>query len=320
MARFPKPVLIVKEISDKYLQKNFQKLTEYFATQNQLQDFIFLEVTSSKAVTDMKIAHNLGFIPKDVLRAKLTGPGQVTLNYPKWDEQFLYLNSTDAFRLRFFVGTYWRDQSQLPLAATDTEILGNNSSLVGATLTLTSGLLTQTSAMLSISPAGAVAPLAGLPVPLGVPLSFFGTVLPAGRWLWCDGASYLRVGDKADLFAAIGTSCGAADNDHFNVPGMQGYFLRGVDHGTGRDPNAATRTAMQPGGRTGDNVGSVQADAVQDHVHSLIGFPASLGGGPDVVPNSFNSSPSRNTGAMASGNVAAESRPKNVYCNWIMGY
>lgn len=67
-------------------------------------------------------------------------------------------------------------------------------------------------------------------VPAGVYLPFAGPNLPAGRFLWCDGASYLRA-DYPALFTAIGTLYGAADGTHFNVPTMLGLILVGRDPG-----------------------------------------------------------------------------------------
>jgi microcystin-dependent protein len=51
---------------------------------------------------------------------------------------------------------------------------------------------------------------------------------PSG-WVLCDGASYLRTGTYANLFAAIGTTYGAADGTHFNVPNLKGKVPVGVD-------------------------------------------------------------------------------------------
>lgn len=50
---------------------------------------------------------------------------------------------------------------------------------------------------------------------------------PAG-WLLCDGASLVRTSYPA-LFAAIGTTYGAADSTHFNVPNLKGRVPVGVD-------------------------------------------------------------------------------------------
>jgi microcystin-dependent protein len=98
-------------------------------------------------------------------------------------------------------------------------------------------------------------------MPAGAILAYGGTGAPAG-WLPCDGASCLRA-DYPELFAAIGTAFGAADGTHFNLPDLRGRFLRGVDGGSGRDPDKAGRTAMAPGGNGGDAVGSVQGDATR---------------------------------------------------------
>jgi len=103
-------------------------------------------------------------------------------------------------------------------------------------------------------------------------LSPVGTIIPYGggsvptNWLECNGASLLRA-SYADLFAAIGTAWGAADGTHFNLPDLRGRFMRGWDHGAGRDQDAADRTACNAGGATADNVGSVQVDEVGPHTH-----------------------------------------------------
>jgi microcystin-dependent protein len=101
-----------------------------------------------------------------------------------------------------------------------------------------------------------------------------GMIIPTGwdgsaksGWLYCDGSSVL-IDDYPSLYAAIGTRFGQADATHFNIPDFRGRFLRGADDGAGNDPDAAGRTAMATGGNTGDNVGSVQADAFESHTHT----------------------------------------------------
>jgi hypothetical protein len=59
-----------------------------------------------------------------------------------------------------------------------------------------------------------------------------------------------------------------ADGTHFNVPDTLGEFLRMVDSGTGRDPNAGTRTASKPGGAIGDSVGTKEAEDLLAHTHT----------------------------------------------------
>jgi microcystin-dependent protein len=89
--------------------------------------------------------------------------------------------------------------------------------------------------------------------------------LPTG-FLLCNGASVSRT-TYAALFDVIGTAFGTASGTTFNLPDFQGRFLRGRDNSAGRDPDASSRTAQNTGGATGDNVGSVQADAFQYHIH-----------------------------------------------------
>lgn len=99
-----------------------------------------------------------------------------------------------------------------------------------------------------------------------------GTVLPyAGvsdsgslsrlGWLECDGRAVSRE-TYSELFAVIGTLHGAGDGVRtFTLPDYRGWFLRGVDDGTGRDPDAAHRTAAASGGAVGDECGTAQGHA-----------------------------------------------------------
>jgi len=77
-------------------------------------------------------------------------------------------------------------------------------------------------------------------------------------FLPCDGTAVSRT-TYADLFAAIQTSWGAGDGaTTFNLPDFRGAFIRGVDDGTHTDPDAGGRHPIEPGGSTGDNVGSIE--------------------------------------------------------------
>jgi microcystin-dependent protein len=81
--------------------------------------------------------------------------------------------------------------------------------------------------------------------------------IPPG-WLLCDGSAVSRA-TYASLFGAIGINFGGGDGiTTFNLPDMRGRFLRGVDHGAGRDPDAANRAASAPMGPTGDKVGTLE--------------------------------------------------------------
>ena len=82
-------------------------------------------------------------------------------------------------------------------------------------------------------------------------------------------------GPPAALFAAIGTAHGSgAGAAQFSLPDYRGRFLRGVDHGANRDPDASRRTAASGGGNLGDAVGSVQGERLGRHPHQSLDGPA----------------------------------------------
>lgn len=102
-----------------------------------------------------------------------------------------------------------------------------------------------------------VAALGGTPA--GTVIQFAGVSAPNG-YLACDGASLLRA-DYVDLFAAIGTTHGAADGTHFNVPDMRGLFVRGAGaHGS--------MTRADGSAYNGGSVGATHTDQMQGHWHT----------------------------------------------------
>lgn len=90
-------------------------------------------------------------------------------------------------------------------------------------------------------------------VPTGAVMPFAMSSAPSG-WLAANGAAVSRT-TYAGLFAAIGTTYGTGDGSStFNLPDLQGYFVRGA--GTNSDGTAA------------GTFGSKQADSVIAHTHS----------------------------------------------------
>lgn len=172
--------------------------------------------------------------------------------------------------------------------------------------------------------------------PVGTIIAFAGDLanIPAG-YLPCDGSPQSRI-TYVDLFNVIGEAWGEGDGTNtFNLPDLRGRFMRGVDDGAGNDPDAGTRTASNTGGNTGDSVGSVQSDSFQGHRHKLDTgtanaglatvataanrssptpgntsdfFPATIAG--TIIADAVNGTP----------RVSSETRPKNVYVNYIIKY
>src|SRR5829696_3639684 len=140
-------------------------------------------------------------------------------------------------------------------------------------------------------------------VPIGAIVAYAGPIdreefEAANRgWMLCDGRQLNRNNAAfTDLFNVIGFAWGGDGAARFNLPDLQGLFLRGVDerqHGESRDPDNNRRTAIRPGGAVGASVGSARSYATaepsddQYHNHS--------GGGGDQ-----------------------ETRPINAYVHWII--
>lgn len=162
--------------------------------------------------------------------------------------------------------------------------------------------------------------------PPGVILSFAGAPgnMPTG-YLACDGSSVL-VATYPDLHAAIGDAWGGDGGTNFNLPDLRGQFMRGLDNGAGIDPEAASRTALNTGGNTGDAVGSIQGDAYGSHNHSpaVINIPHGstyLGSGSSDFSGgggaAFGTGGTPFSTAHAGG---AETRPKNAYVLFMIKY
>lgn len=155
----------------------------------------------------------------------------------------------------------------------------------------------------------------GESIPTGSVLSFAGPVsaLPSG-FLLCDGSSLNRL-DYPKLFEVVGTSWGSSSSTTFNIPDTRGLFLRGVSASSGRDADTNSRAALNTGGNTGNAVGSYQDDAIKSHLHTFSGSSASVNaasGGLSVAGSTSSQSTD------STGN--SETRPKNIYVNYIIRY
>jgi hypothetical protein len=182
--------------------------------------------------------------------------------------------------------------------------------------------------------------------PPGTIIAFAGPVPPDG-WLLCDGSA-LHSGDFPALYAAVGKAWGnglagrgAGNGTDFNLPDLRGRFLRGVDRGATRDPDAAQR-ASENGGATGDAVGSIQT-----HATALPAVAFALSGGahghkyrddsgwstcgtPSSVDCSAGESGHRSDNVRDTDVDGAhvhsvsggdsETRPKNAGVNWMIKY
>ena len=160
--------------------------------------------------------------------------------------------------------------------------------------------------------------------PPGSVIAYMGTVAPNG-WLICDGSLVSRA-QYPSLFGIIGTSCGAGDGaTTFNLPDMRGIFLRGAN-GTRNDkyfdPDALTlRTNIYYGGNFGNSVGSYQLDMFASHVHTTQ-YPYLGQDGDHLTAQGGQGAWGGSCGFESQVNATGgnETRPKNIYVNYIIKY
>lgn len=163
--------------------------------------------------------------------------------------------------------------------------------------------------------------------------------IPDG-WLLCDGVSVLRGSTMADtyyrLFLAIGTAWGTSDGSlRFNLPDLRGRFTRGVSYTAGTDPDVAGRTAVKLNGNTGNSVGSFQGESITNHVHAPTITHTYLSSPGNECLNRYGTGNGSVYGlepvAVTSTSVlqhvvtggdtgGSETRPQNVYVNYIIRY
>lgn len=165
---------------------------------------------------------------------------------------------------------------------------------------------------------------------------------PPDGWLLCNGSTVSRT-EFADLFAVIGTLNGSGDGTTtFNLPDYRGRFHRGVDAGTGRDPDAAGRHAANAGGVGGDSPGSIESRATAvpsgtdkkfvtnetgDHVHSVDRLPTDSSwykiAGSHYAKWNSGTKTSSSAGAhthTVNGGGDVDTCPPNVYVNYLIYY
>jgi microcystin-dependent protein len=151
--------------------------------------------------------------------------------------------------------------------------------------------------------------------------------IEAWGWMLCDGRA-LATQLYPELFAALGYQYGGSDSI-FNIPDYRGYFLRGVDDGSGNDPDVTLRTLPPGGTGTITQAGSIQSDAMLVHKHDyqIAPAPASTQGdgsaatvAAQTTPTSDPVSESDVLLTTTTGISQYETRPKNIYVNYLIKF
>jgi microcystin-dependent protein len=140
----------------------------------------------------------------------------------------------------------------------------------------------------------------------------------------CDGKAMKKVSESDPLWKAIGITYGNGSQQRgvpvtgcdFNLPDLAGYFLRGVDGGVSRDPQADRR------------VGSIQGDDLHQHSHTVklantdyfkqteANYAQPAGGLRDG--DTYGKGYSTFTTSDYPAENGLETRPKNVAVYWII--
>jgi microcystin-dependent protein len=171
-------------------------------------------------------------------------------------------------------------------------------------------------------------------VPVGTVLTFTRDdstdALPSG-YLLCDGVSISQTTYSA-LYTVVGTAfgdgstgTGATGTGNFNIPDFRGFFLRGrvYTSTSTRDADNASRTALTAGGNATHNMGSYQTDAYVTHTHQITNNIIATGSPYQLAGSGYTQSASATsvTSGPSAGNTSTnETRPKNIYVEYIIKY
>ncbi len=146
-----------------------------------------------------------------------------------------------------------------------------------------------------------------------IPLTHVETI----GWMLCDGR-FLRKDIYPELFAVIGYLYGNKNDDLFRLPDYRGLFLRGVDAGSGMDPDASNRIAPLGDGKN-SGIGSLQCDAMQEHAHTyksvVLAAPSQQGNAAGQKSSDELTSIPQNP-----ARVTSETRCKNISVNYIIRF
>jgi hypothetical protein len=99
--------LKVDAISDAAVREAFQLIRDELQKFAILKgEFKHLEREFTKAATNLRFKHHLGFTPKDIIQTSLIGDGTLSWNYTEFDDEFLDVTVTGACTVRAFIGSY----------------------------------------------------------------------------------------------------------------------------------------------------------------------------------------------------------------------
>ena len=164
--------------------------------------------------------------------------------------------------------------------------------------------------------------------PIGSVVAYAGPLskIPKG-WLLCDGRAF-KASEYKELYDVLReTHGGGYHPDHptdkvadWNIPDYRGRFLRGVSLASSRDVEKDGRPPSLSGGTGGNVAGSIEEDAVGPLKLFVEMFSDAPGNEhrPAAGGSGHPSSPTSDTNVVHATNTKDETRPKNIYVNWLI--
>lgn len=158
-------------------------------------------------------------------------------------------------------------------------------------------------------------------VPDSVPpgsIQQWGALVAPANWLLADGSSYLRA-SYPGLFNAIGTTYGAVDGTHFNVPDMRGKFALGKT-------TAGTGSSLAASGGALDHTHTIAHTHAIDPPSANTGIPSAtvtgisllgIGGAASQTHTHAVDIPSFDSGASSAAN-SGSNNPPFLVVNYII--
>jgi hypothetical protein len=107
------PTFILKDLEDPYARENFKRLLDYLDKFPFFRgEWAFFTFTLPNAVTNLNLAHGLGFKPLDVIQTSITGAGTITFNYSRFTDETISVTTSGACSVRCFIGAYKEESSR----------------------------------------------------------------------------------------------------------------------------------------------------------------------------------------------------------------
>lgn len=160
--------------------------------------------------------------------------------------------------------------------------------------------------------------------PVGAGMDYWGIALPSANWAFANGQSLLRT-DYPVLFSRLGTTYGAVDGTHFNLPDKRGRGTAGKDDMGGTSANRLTNPGSTVGGLDGDVLGGtggaethvITIAQLAAHTHNITNFVSNGGayaGGAFTSKDTVSSKLTDATG----GDAAHNNVQPTIIANYII--